>query len=468
LSPVTYLYGHDARSIPLPDKSVHMVATSPPYFGLRAYGDSEHEIGREQLHDCLGWAQGANCGECYVCTLRGVARELWRVLRDDGTFWLNLGDSYCSTDKWGGGGDNTGKHSISDAGYVPSWAVRERRPDTAGLKAKDLIGIPWRVALALQADGWYLRSDIVWHKPNPMPSSVRDRCTPAHEYVFLFSKSRKYFYDADAVREPHTSSYSRDAISKAGCAGGDRPEGDNFNKEARHADGSTTPSTRAERARLLNPEGRNKRDVWTINTKPYAKAHFAVWPPKLVEPMILAGTSAKGVCSACGAPWTRQTKTTKVPDRPGRNQGRDSDSIDDAHGTDGRSGGWEPGCTCNAIITPATVLDPFGGSGTTAAVAYAHGRRAVLVDCHGEYEAMARERVEATTPPVLDGLSAKDLKALHAQLLAELPDDRRLEYAMRSALPERRPLKADNFEDCVLLLRLLDRWWPATTGELRT
>ena len=460
MTPVTYHYGVDARSIPLPDKSVHMVATSPPYFGLRAYGDSEAEIGREQLHDCHGWARGEMCSEqpCYVCTIRGVARELWRVLRDDGTFWLNLGDSYATTHHGKQGSTHSDAFHATGQAYVDNvTGSRREKKVPSGLKAKDLIGIPWRVALALQADGWYLRSDIIWHKPNPMPSSVRDRCTPAHEYVFLLTKNRRYFYDADAIREAAVARQQQRFTAVSEQPGG----------AARVEQGGHNPLSQGGTGTI-----RNKRDVWTINTKPYAKAHFAVWPPKLVEPMILAGTSAKGVCSACGAPWTRQTKTTKVPDRPGRNQGRDSDSIDDAHGTDGRSGsrhsldvetiGWEPGCTCNAIITPATVLDPFGGSGTTAAVAYAHGRRAVLVDCHGEYEAMARERVEATTPPVLDGLSAKDLKALHAQLLAELPDDRRLEYAIRSALPERRPLKADNFEDCVLLLRLLDRWWPET------
>src|SRR3990167_6967788 len=183
----------DCRRLPLTDQSVHMVCTSPPYWGLRSY-NTGGQIGLEARHDCLGWARGENCGECYVCVTRAWAAEVWRVLRDDGTFWLNLGDSYARNGGTQGGGNRTLLH-------LEGQQMRMLNvPCGCGLKEKDLIGIPWRVALALQADGWYLRSAAPWVKRSSMPESVSDRPSSSLEYVFLLAKSQHYYFDMEAVK----------------------------------------------------------------------------------------------------------------------------------------------------------------------------------------------------------------------------------------------------------------------------
>lgn len=211
----------------LSDRSVHCCVTSPPYWGLRDYGESE-QIGLEQSP------------EEYVAELVAVFREVWRVLRDDGTLWLNLGDSYA--------GNNSRASNNGRAGFGnPRDGVFERIGD--GLKTKDLVGIPWRVAFALQADGWYLRQDIIWHKPNPLPESVKDRCTKAHEYIFLLSKSPSYYFDYEAIREPTIDLQDK----------------------------------------------RNRRDVWSVPVKPFKGAHFATFPTDLITPCILAGCPDGGI-----------------------------------------------------------------------------------------------------------------------------------------------------------------------------
>lgn len=344
--PIAHLYyGHDARTVlrQLPPASVHMVATSPPYWGLRDYG-VEGQLGAESTPTE------------YVNHLVEIFREVKRVLRPDGTLWLNLGDSYTS------GGRK--RRAPDDKTTAREMSYRADTPE--GLKSKDLVGVPWRVAFALQADGWYLRSNIIWHKENCMPESVRDRPTTAHEFVFLLahpdSKGR-YFYDHNAIREPHQSPYSKDTISKAGKPGGTRPKGNNFSKQQRHK-GEGTPRTRAERAALLNPKGRNKRTVWAVHTKPYQEAHFAVWPHELVEPMVMAGTSAKGVCGHCGAPWEQVREV------------------------------WQPTCICpKHEPQKAVVLDPFSGSGTTGAVAFQEGRNYIGIDLNAEYLPLAESRL---------------------------------------------------------------------------
>jgi DNA modification methylase len=224
--------------------------TSPPYFGLRNYG-VDGQIGLEASPDE------------YIAELVAVFREVRRVLRDDGTLWLNLGDSYCSTDKWGGGG-NAGKHSVADDGSVPSWAVRQRKQPMAGIKPKDLLMIPARVALALQADGWWLRSAITWCKPSPMPESVSDRPTSATEMVYLLAKSPRYFFDQEAIREP---------------------------------------------------SGANARNWWVINTQPFSGSHFAVMPATLVERCIRAGSRPGDTILD---PFSGAGTTAMVADRLGR------------------------------------------------------------------------------------------------------------------------------------------------------
>jgi len=297
----------------LEEKTVQTCVTSPPYFGLRDYGHPG-QIGLEPTP------------EDFVSAMVAVFREVRRVLRDDGTLWLNLGDTYAAnrggttppaqTVAGGIGGKGGQKERRGQAdGYNPT-----RDCTRYGLKHKDLIGIPWRVAFALQADGWYLRQDIIWHKPNPMPESVRDRCTKAHEYIFLLSKSQKYFFDNEAIKVPVKQDW------------GTR----NRTNGKYHNEGTgLQPHSGLEKSY----EKANKRSVWSVTTKPYKGAHFATFPPALIEPCILAGS-------------------------------------------------------CPGDI----VLDPFGGSGTTGAVAIEHGRRSILIELNPEYIPLIQERLEKAKP----------------------------------------------------------------------
>ena len=341
----------------LPEASVHCCVTSPPYFGLRDYGVAG-QIGLEPTPDE------------FVAQLVAVFREVRRVLRDEGTLWLNLGDSYAGS--WGAQG-RQGASGEMAARSVAS--AREKSKISAaqiaahphrgtgtgtirqeGLKPKDLIGIPWRVAFALQADGWYLRQDIIWHKPNPMPESVRDRCTKAHEYIFLLAKSERYFFDAHAIAEPASSA---DEIVYAGSAPGlhsgeshhgagksTRRFGRSGNVERKPASARGVPVDTEGKsdgavAGTVPWEGvtRNKRSVWTVTTQPFKEAHFATFPPALIEPCILAGCPEGG-----------------------------------------------------------TVLDPFGGAGTTGLVADRRGRDAVLIELNPQYADMAERRIRGDAP----------------------------------------------------------------------
>jgi DNA modification methylase len=284
---VTIIEG-DSRVVlrTLPERSVQCCVTSPPYFGLRDYGH-EGQIGLEGTPDA------------YIAEMVTLFREVWRVLKDDGTLWLNLGDSYART----GGTDKKVSESALVGSTRNTLRQIQNRTTTAaqfGAKEKDLLGIPWRVALALQADGWYLRQDIIWHKPNPMPESVKDRCTKAHEYVFLLSKSGRYYFDADAISEPVAES----TMKVVGSA-----------------------------------EKRNARSVWSITTQPFRGAHFATMPPELARRCIVAGSRAGD-----------------------------------------------------------TVLDPFGGAGTTGLAADSVGRDATLIELNPTYASLARKRIQEAKP----------------------------------------------------------------------
>lgn len=385
----------------LPDGSVHCCITSPPYWGLRDYG-CDGQIGLEATPDE------------FIARMVAVFRELRRVLRDDGTLWLNLGDSYSNDTKWGG--TSGGKNYTSAAGGYQGQRVRRGKDcdpkrgiaapgqpmevcRAPGLKPKDLCGIPWRVALALQADGWWLRQDIIWAKPNPMPESVTDRCTKAHEYVFLLSKAERYYYDAEAVKEAAS--------------------------ENTHSRGSgTSPKNELEAELTGRHKGwgestlavlpfRNRRSVWTVPTAPYSEAHFATYPPKLIEPMILAGTSAKGCCAKCGNPWERVVEKERTFESGSGRSGNmpvgkngaalqgGGETLDIRRGpvVHATTTGWQPTCACNAEIAPCTVFDPFGGSGTTAAVANLHGRNAILCELNPQYATLAERRIGLAVRP---------------------------------------------------------------------
>jgi DNA modification methylase len=356
----------------LPDASVHCCVTSPPYWGLRDYGH-DGQIGLESTP------------EAYVARMVEVFREVRRVLREDGTCWLNLGDSYAnqkSGDTYSGFNDRYfGRETDGGKQAKTVSSANVGRLDLSGLKPKDLVGIPWRVAFALQSDGWWLRQDIIWHKPNPMPESVRDRCTKAHEYVFLLTKSERYYYDAEAVSEA--------------SAQPDRVRNDRFGG----VDGHTV--RHGEQSVFTGSQTRNRRSVWTVTTKPYKGAHFATMPPDLVEPCILAGTSEEGCCPHCGSPWARVTERKKLT-RPRPNdytkrqgdEGTGNSCANSVAGVAVETKGWQPTCKCQEHRPePCLVLDPFAGSGTTLAVAARLGRSGIGCELNPEYIALAEQRI---------------------------------------------------------------------------
>ena len=358
----------------LEPQSVHCVVTSPPYWGLRDYG-TDGQLGLEATP------------EEYVRAMVTVFDRVWRVLRDDGTLWLNLGSSYA------GGGRNSG-NPLENTSAMQLTQIHSMNTGPApvpdGFKPKDMVPIPWMVAMALQAYGWYLRSDIIWSKPNPMPESVTDRPTKAHEYVFLLTKQPRYYYDAEAVREPHAEIDRRTAqgLSRIPYNGKSNPETREFSGGADWLG--------------QHPNGRNRRSVWTIATEAFSEAHFAVYPTALVKPCVLAGTSERGVCPACGKPWERVTERENMEIRPGPSREARSNGGQlrtQVNGTmvkppTSTTTGWRAGCGCDAgEPVPATVLDPFCGSGTTGLVALTYGRDFIGIDLSPEYLAMAERRI---------------------------------------------------------------------------
>ena len=422
----------DCRAVltALPSESVHCVVTSPPYFGLRDYGVA----GQIGLEPSL---------EVFLTEMVNVFREVRRVLRADGSCWLNLGDSYAGS--WGAQGHRTidSDNQSWHASQIRNHPKRARNTGAirdAGLKSKDLMMVPARVALALQADGWWLRKDVIWAKPNPMTESATDRPTSSHEHVFLLTKAKRYFYDADAVREV---AIVQDWDDSSRVFGGANKHGANARNGDRMTGRATTPSVRkvkvpsgwdqgegghgtvhrdgrtsaAYQATEIKA-GRNLRDVWTIASSPFPEAHFATFPPKLVEPCILAGTSAHGCCPTCGAPWTRVLAKGE-PDLPhqrasggdaaGEYHGRSTKDYAVAGAQDAsavkarilagmvtkRTSGWRPTCRCpDHRPIPCTVLDPFGGAGTTGLVADRLGRDSILIELNPGYAVMAQARIE--------------------------------------------------------------------------
>lgn len=468
------LINSEALFMSLADESIHVCVTSPPYWALRVYegaqariwggdpsGECKHEWVRQTVkfykhEEPVKYAnaddqkpstvESAYCKLCnawlgalglepnvqqYVDNMVRVGNEIMRVLHPSGTWWLVIGDCYSGS---GGAGGDYNEGGLKEG--QPRYPGR----NVSDLKPKDLVGVPWRLAFALQERGWYLRSDIVWAKPNAMPESVTDRPTRMHEYVFLLTKSQKYYYDADAIREPHQSNDKRDVTQRSQTYRG--------KFDPKIAETVSSPRARQQRPgytpSYYHPRGRNKRDVWVINTKPYAGSHFAAYPPDLVEPCIKAGSSEFGVCSNCGSPWKRVTE--KEGGAPSTREERIEQGIDrqpaswgSPVGEDGETSpisgarqwrpptgagegavltvGWEPTCNCiqecpdkddqqhwqtNCAIcsedlpypiVPARVLDPFNGTGTTLQVARALGRTGVGVDLSLEYLQQARKRL---------------------------------------------------------------------------
>lgn len=362
----------------MPDESVQCCVTSPPYWGLRDYG-VDGQLGLE-----------ATPAE-FVAGMVGVFAEVRRVLRDDGTLWLNIGDSYAGS--WGAQGKRETPAEISRNSIRnhPKRASKTGTIREAGLKPKDLVGIPWMLAFALRAEGWYLRRDIIWSKPNPMPENVTDRPTSAHEYVFLLSKSPRYFYDAEAIREPATWAGPHSPARS--------PHGQGFRDRSPDEEKARQDKQRGHGQAL----GRNKRSVWTIATRPFPNAHFATFPPELVEPCILAGTPPK-VCGECGAPWVRQTDVDYVKSPRhgagsvvGRKEASGQNNFDGAGmprlNKVVTTTGWHPTCDHDDDSGRAVVLDPFAGAATTGLVATRLDRDFIGIELNPEYVELGRRRI---------------------------------------------------------------------------
>ncbi len=435
------LINANSFNIPLADCSVQCAITSPPYYGLRNYR-VDGQIGLEKTP------------EEYVEDIVKIFREVWRVLRDDGTVWIVIGDSYA-----GSGGPGTWVDNIQTDLFKDKY-IKYKNPNRKvnGLKPKDLIMIPAMVGIALRNDGWYLRQELIWFKPNIMPESVKDRCTRAHEYILFLSKSRRYYYDNYAILEPanydgrkkttldKSKKYADQTISRNG---GERwPQkirgyktkengehesyhGRNVNSSSKYinmnygggGEGFINHSgyfgDNGEERFYRDDDGvpaRNKRSVWVVSTVPYKGAHFATFPPKLIEPCILAGTSAKGRCPKCGAPWERIIKKEKPPAELYTNSSGPNDGfVDNGRMINNQlrgfgqkvqdwvnehppiSMGWKPTCKCGIEETkPCIVLDPFSGTGTTGMVAAMYGRDYVGIELNNEYNKLAVERIAGT------------------------------------------------------------------------
>jgi DNA modification methylase len=389
------LYRGDALAVlrALPAGSVHTCITSPPYWGLRDYSVAG-QLGLEETP------------VAYVAALVAVFAQVWRVLRDDGTLWLNLGDSYASPGK--GGDWDADRRQKGTGRQLYAQQSNRGRDNFPGLKAKDLCGVPWRVAFALQDAGWTLRSDIIWSKPNPMPESVRDRPTRAHEYVFLLSKGPRYFYDATAIAEATTEPPKK--CGRNSRANVDRDPAHGTRKQ--DAIGLRRYVGFNDRYDFENPNPtRNRRSVWEIATEAFPQSHFATFPIKLVEPMLLASTSARGCCPACGAPYTRiverEAHSLPVAERTGR-VGHNGTPPQQSgwfwKPAEVRDLGWRAGCACEAgDPIPAVVLDPFAGACTTGVVARKHGRHSWGIDLSATYLEMARERLGQLALPLIAG-----------------------------------------------------------------
>lgn len=436
------LQGHSLAILKtLPDRHFHCVITSPPYWGLRDYGiepqiwggnpDCAHEWetvervgGGGQPGEKIRWnhtGKGVSghvkvksdfCIICnawrgslgaeptpklYVKNMVELFREVRRVLRDDGSLWLNMGDAYAAsaTSNHGRGKARPSANGKGHPQNAPMYENPPRFKPTGDLKPKDLIGLPWMIAFALRSDGWWLRSDLIWHKPNVMPSSVKDRPTTAHEYMFLLTKASRYFYDSDAVREktkpdPRNKQWGKTKTTR-------------FNDHSADLEQGLSQKKPEGFVVMSNPLGRNLRSVWKIPTRPYKGAHFATFPPALVEPCILAGTSERGCCAECGAPWERviETKSNSLPvsKRKGRQAHNGTPPQQSGYywkPADVINQSWRPTCKHDAPVVPCRILDPFGGSGTVGEVGLTFNRAVTLIELNPKYIELIYKRCKVT------------------------------------------------------------------------
>ena len=396
----------------LPDACVDAIVTSPPYWGLRDYGIEPTDwpacsyapmpglpaIEVPAERSCLGLEPTLHA---FLAHLVLIFEECRRVLKPTGSAWVNMGDGYAGS--WGGQSRDE-NHNSPVSGTQIKAAPKQTHTGSMsrfdGLKPKDLIGQPWRVAFALQAAGWYLRQDNIWHKPNPMPECIRDRATKAHEYVFHLTRSERYFFDLEAWSEKAgDNTHPRRAGNGYKMPDGwDTGKGGHgtFHRNGREKgapapkampehDGKVKNNASMDAALAVMPLTRNKRSVWTVPTVAYSEAHYATYPPRLITPPILASTSAKGCCAACGKPWERVVeKTGHVNKREAAHVPGNTRTKTDSTGWAPQSrptDQWHPTCDCaDRSVRAPIVLDPFGGSGTTAQVALEHGRHAILIE----------------------------------------------------------------------------------------
>jgi len=398
----------------MPDESVQCCVTSPPYWGLRDYG-VDGQLGLESTP------------EEFVASMVEVFTEVRRVLRADGTCWLNLGDSYNTRQR--GSDKGWDKSRLSNPNRVQKAQRASLRPrrQLDSCKPKDLIGIPWMVAFALRADGWYLRRDIIWAKANPMPESVQDRPTSSHEYLFLLTKSARYFYDAEAIREPATFAGPNGAQHSPHSQGfGRRTREEEKERQEQQSLGRNKRSVWdipeeawGQFLKWLGEQPQEKLDVWRIATRPYPEAHFATFPPDLVEPCILAGTPTKA-CGECGAPWERQVEVHRGGPST-RSERSAAGGRESGHRLSGGLGqtptgktggsdtrgmpsssihtrGWKPTCEHDDDSGHAVVLDPFAGAATTGLVAARQNRDFIGIELNPEYVELGRTRIRDDAP----------------------------------------------------------------------
>ncbi len=392
----------------LPDASVHTCVTSPPYWNLRDY-NVDGQIGLEASVD--DWTR----------VLVAVFDEVRRVLRPDGTLWLNVGDAYVN----GGTGNQGSTGAMADRSVVQARRKRNGKNEcggaVGGLRPKQRLGLPHRLVFALQAAGWWWRDEIIWHKRAPMPESTRDRSTQSHEFLFLLTKQPRYFFDQEGWKEP-VAGTAHPRTDGRTPRGWDTGPGAHQQKRGRYARSPKSLNARDAFGGLITK--RNRRSVWSLTSEPFRDAHFATFPTALVEPCIAAGTSADGCCASCGAPRRRVTQKGRVDLDHQRACGGDANGLYHGQATKGFESaraenasevkarilagmrervtvGWAPtckrGCPGDATV-PCLVLDPFAGSGTTGVVAVRRGRDFVGIELNPSYAEMARRRIDRVAP----------------------------------------------------------------------